>query len=220
MTFLSLVVAFLSLSASALPQHAAPDPARWETAIQEFAAGDAVEPPAKGGIVFAGSSSIRRWTSLAADFPDLPVLNRGFGGSQLPDVITFADRIILPYRPREVVVYCGANDIDAGRTPGQVIADFKRLVALIHESLPGTQVAFISIAPNPARWEQLDRVKAANAGVAAWARTQPLVDYIDVFTHMLGDDGLPKPDIFVDDQLHMNEKGYAIWTEVVGGYLR
>ena len=150
--------------------------------IEEFAKTDAAQPPVQGGIVFAGSSSIRLWTSLAEEFPALPVLNRGFGGSQLPEVMAFADRIILPYRPREVVVYCGANDIAAGRTPEQVIADFKTLVKTIHAALPEARVMFISIAP----------------------------------THMLGEDGLPKPDIFVDDRLHMNEKGHAIWKEVVG----
>lgn len=198
----------------------APDPSRWEEDIRELEEDGRRHPPAPGGIVFTGSSSIRLWKTLADDFPGLPVINRGFGGSQLPDVITFADRIVLPYRPSQVVVYGGANDIAAGRSPAQVLEDFQTLVAAIHARLPQTRVAFISIAPNPARWAQVERVRAANDAVARWAREQPLVGFIDVFSHMLGPDGLPKPEIFADDQLHMNGKGYALWKELIGAHLQ
>lgn len=198
----------------------APDSTRWEDDIQALEADARRNPPAPGGIVFTGSSSIRLWKTLRDDFPGLPVINRGFGGSQLPDVIAFAGRIILPSRPRLVVVYGGANDIAAGRTPAQVLEDFKTLVAAIHARLPDTQVAFISIAPNPARWEQVERVRAANDAVAHWAQEQPQVTFIDVFSHMLGPDGLPTPDIFVEDRLHMNAKGYALWKELIAPYLQ
>ena len=215
-------------AATAAPQTAAarslstnaPDPARWAQAIEAFEKADRVSPPAEGGIVFVGSSSIRRWSRLEQDFRGLPVTNRGFGGSQLPEVIAFADRIILPYAPRQVVVYCGANDIANGRRPEQVVADFQQLVSIVQAKLPQTRVAFISVAPNPARWEQVAEVRAANQAVAAWAAGQPHVEYIDVFTHMLGPDGLPKPDIFVEDRLHLNEKGYALWRSIIQPFLR
>jgi lysophospholipase L1-like esterase len=196
------------------------DPARWETDIRAFEAADAADPPAKGGIVFIGSSSIRLWTSLATDFPGMPVLNRGFGGSQLPEVTTYVGRIVRPYQPRQVIVYCGGNDINAGRSATDVLTDFQALVRAIHAAGPGTRVAYISVAPNPARWSQIEIVKAANQAIKEWIATDPRLTFIDVFAAMLGPDGQPKPDIFVADRLHMNAKGYAIWRAVVGPHLR
>jgi lysophospholipase L1-like esterase len=195
------------------------DPARWESAIAAYEAADQDDPPRPGGIVFVGSSSIRLWTTLAGDFPDHNVINRGFGGSQLADSIAFLDRIVIPYRPSMIVLYAGANDINAGKPPQQVLADFRTLVEEVRERLPTVEIAFISIAGNPARWSQVDRVREANRLVAQFAQQTPGVRFIDVFTPMMGPDGLPKPDIFVDDRLHMNEKGYAIWREVVGAHL-
>jgi lysophospholipase L1-like esterase len=172
-----------------------------------------------GGIVFVGSSSIRLWKTLAQDFPGYPVLNRGFGGSQIIDSLYFADRIILPYRPRLVVLYAGANDLNAGKTADQVFGDFSALAAKIHAALPQTRIAFISIAGNPARWAQVDRVREANRRIQRYCATDPRLAFIDVFSHMLGPDGLPKPEIFADDRLHMNEKGYTIWKELVKPHL-
>lgn len=206
--------------AATAPETHAPDPARWADDIAAFERADRANPARKGGIVFVGSSSIRLWTTLAEDFSGLPVLNRGFGGSQLPEVIAYVDRIVVPYEPRQVVVYCGANDIANGRTPAQVTADFQKLVSLIHAKLPQTEVAFISIATNPARWSQVDRVRAANRAIAAWAETQPGVEFIDVFSEMLGPDGRPRPDIFVEDRLHMNRKGYELWRRIIAPRLR
>ena len=170
--------------------------------------------------MFTGSSSIRLWETLATDFPGLPVINRGFGGSQVPDVTAFVERIVTKHRPRQVVIYCGGNDIAAGRSAADVLADTKALVKAIHAKLPETRIAYISVAPNPARWSQVGTVGAVNRAIADWMATDPRLAFIDVFTHMLGADGLPKPDIFVDDRLHMNEKGYAIWRQVVGPFLR
>lgn len=211
--------ALVALPGAGTQPAVAADPARWEKDIAAFEAADRVEPPPPGGIVFTGSSSIRLWTSLGEDFAGLPVVNRGFGGSQLPDVTAFVSRIVLPYRPRMVVIYCGGNDINAGRTAAEVVADTRTLIGAIHAYAPDTRIAYISIAPNPARWSQIAAVTAANDGIRAWMAGDPRLTFIDVFPHMLGPDGRPKPDIFVDDELHMNEKGYAIWKEVVGPYL-
>lgn len=205
-----------------LPQCTAAEkanPARWEEAIRAFEAADAKQPPPQNGVVFIGSSSIRLWTTLATDFPGVPVINRGFGGSQLPEVTAFVGRIVVPYRPRQVIVYCGGNDINEGRTPAEVLADSKALAAAIHRALPTARIAFITIGPNPARWSQIETVRRANRLVAAWAATDPRLSVIDVFSAMLGPDGLPKPDIFVEDRLHMNEKGYRIWRAIVGPHL-
>ena len=201
-------------------QTVAADPGRWEADIAAFEAQDRQSPPAAGGIVFTGSSSIRLWTTLARDFPGRPVINRGFGGSLVPDVLAFVDRIVTKHRPRQVVIYCGGNDIAEGRSAAEVVADTKALVRAIHAQLPGARIAYISIAPNPARWSQIDTVRAVNRAIADWIASDARLTFIDVHRHMLGSDGRPKPDIFVDDGLHMNEKGYAIWREVVGQFLK
>jgi lysophospholipase L1-like esterase len=197
-----------------------PDPSQYEADIHAFEIEDMAEPPPKGGIIFTGSSSIRMWTSLKEDFPGLPVRNRGFGGSMIPEVTAFLDRIIVPHKPRLVVLYCGTNDLNAGRSPTQVMQDFDALVKQLHDELPTTRLLYISIAPNPARWSQLDAQKAVNRAVQWRAETDPRITFIDVASHMLGPDGHPLPGIYIEDGLHMNEKGYAIWTEVVRPYLR
>lgn len=220
-TLLACLV-WLVLAPPAHARHAAslPDQSRWEDAIRAFEQADLTSPPPAGGVVFIGSSSIRMWTTLADDFPGQPVINRGFGGSQLPEVTAFVSRIVVPYRPRLVVVYCGANDIDAGRTAAQVAADSRALATAIHASLPRARIAFISIAGNPARWAQVETVRAANRMIAEWTTRDPRLAFIDVFPQMLGPDGRPKPDIFLADGLHMNARGYAIWRAVVAPYLR
>ena len=195
-------------------------PSQWEPAIRAFETADLTTPPAKGGIVFIGSSSIRLWTSLATDFPGMPVLNRGFGGSQLPEVTAYVDRVVTAYQPRQVIVYCGGNDIDGGRTPVEVLADYQALVRAIRAGSPEVRIAYISIAANPARWPQIEKVRAANQLIKEWTAADPRLTYIDVHAAMLTPDGLPKPDIFVADRLHMNPKGYAIWRAIVGPHLR
>jgi len=193
--------------------------AKWETEIAAFEKADRANPPKKGAILFIGSSSIRLWKSLAADFPTRDVINRGFGGSQIDDSVYFADRIVFPYAPRLIVLYAGGNDINAGKSVDQVVKDFKGFVEKVHTQLPQTQIAYISIAGNPARWAQVEKVKAVNARIAAMAEHDPKLKFIDVFTRMLGSDGLPRPEIFVADRLHMNEAGYKLWKEIVAPYL-
>ncbi|HWX21850.1 MAG TPA: SGNH/GDSL hydrolase family protein [Candidatus Binatia bacterium] len=192
---------------------------KWESEISAFEAGDRTNRPPKDCIIFVGSSSIRRWTSLVTDFPDLPVVNRGFGGSQLADSASFADRIIVPYQPRQVVIYAGGNDINAGKSPEVVYGDFVALVAKIHSQLPHARIAYISSAPNLQRWAQVEKVRRLNALAEAYCRHHGF-DFINVFPLMLGPDGRPKPDIFVADGLHMNPRGYALWKEAIRPHLR
>jgi lysophospholipase L1-like esterase len=155
------------------------------------------------------------WKTLAEDFPNRPVVNRGFGGSQLADSVNFAERIVIPYHPRQVVIYAGGNDINAGKAPDLVFGDFVALVSKIHAALPQTQIAYISSAPNPARWAQVEKVKRLNALAGDYCRRHHMA-FINVFPLMLGPDGNPKPDIYVADRLHINLKGYAIWKEAIG----
>jgi lysophospholipase L1-like esterase len=216
--FCLLVPLFVTL-APWLRADPATDPfAKWEKEIAAFEEKDRENPPPKGGIVFVGSSSIRRWTTLAEDFPHHQVLNRGFGGSQLIDSVHFADRIVLPYEPRMIVLYAGGNDIHAGKSPEQVFADFQAFVEKVRAKLPKTEIACISIAGNPSRWAEVEKVKAANTMIEGYIKDKPGLIFINVFPRMLGSDGLPRP-IFVADGLHMNAEGYKLWTEIVGQYL-
>ena len=191
----------------------------FEKEILAFEAADATNHPAPGAVLFIGSSSIRLWKTLADDFPGQRVLNRGFGGSQITDSVRYAGRIVIPYKPRLIVLYAGGNDINAGKSPEQVFDDYGRFVARIRAVLPETPIAYISIAPNPARWAQVDRVRAANALIEAHTRTDTRLAFIDVFPRMLGANGEPLPDIYVADRLHMNAKGYEIWRGIVGPVL-
>ncbi len=219
---LSLCLLHLGITL-ALPAGAKDAPAvasRWEKEIGAFEAADKTNPPPANAVVFVGSSSIRMWKSLARDFPEHKVINRGFGGSQIADSVEFADRIVLPYQPRLVVLYAGGNDLNAGKTPERVFADFQAFVAKLRAARPDVKLAYISSAPNPARWAQIEKVRALNTLIREFSAKQGNAVFIDVHSRMLGADGQPLPDIYLKDRLHMNEKGYAIWREVVGPYLQ
>ena len=194
--------------------------ARWDKEISAFAASDKTNPPPANAIIFIGSSSVRMWKSLAQDFPEQKVVNRGFGGSQIADSAQFADRIVVPHKPRLVVLYAGGNDINAGKSPERVFADFQAFVTKIRAGLPNAKLAYISSAPNPARWAQIEKVRTLNTLIREFIAKDSSLVFIDVHSRMLGPDGQPLPDIYLKDRLHMNEKGYAIWKEVVGPYLQ
>ena len=191
-------------------------PNKWTAEIGAFDAQDATNPPPSKPIVFTGSSSFRMWKELPQDYPGLRVVNRGFGGSQLSDVAEHFERVILRYDPRQVVIYCGANDIAAKKSVEKVVSDLKVVVERIHRELPKTRVLFVSIALNPSRWDQRDKVLAANAAIAEYMGLDPRRKYVDVTAAMLGSDGLPKPEIFLKDRLHMNRKGYELWKPIIG----
>ncbi len=188
----------------------------------EFAAfqkADSENPNTHGSIVFTGSSSIRLWKTLAADFPNLRVINRGFGGSTSTETLQHYDLLIKPHRPRQVVIYVGSNDISRGATPADVLKTLASLFDRIHADFPNAKISYISNAPNPKRWSMVEQFKTINATVHSWTQQRPYLDFIDVFPKMLGPDNLPLPDIFVSDNLHMNPKGYAIWKEIVFPHL-
>jgi lysophospholipase L1-like esterase len=193
-------------------QESATSPSRWEAAIRKFEAEDAERPPAPGGVLFVGSSSIRLW-DLQASFPDLHALNRGFGGSQLADVAELADRVVLPYKPRQVVVYAGDNDIAAGKSPEQVVAAYQKLVEKIHAQLPETRIVFVSIKPSLKRWALIEPIRHANRSIAEIAAKDKRLEFVDIEPPMLGPDGLPRKELFRDDGLHLNAEGYKVWAE-------
>ncbi len=187
----------------------------WEGDIARFQALDAQQPPPRGAVLFVGSSSIRFWDSLATDFPGQKVINRGFGGSEVRDSTWYADRIVIPYAPRLIVFYAGDNDLNAGRTPQQVRDDFVAFVTRVRRDLPDTRIAYISIKPSPSRAQLLPQIAEANGLIREAGKRFSNVDFLDVYTPMLGPDGQPRPELFREDMLHMTPAGYAIWRQVV-----
>lgn len=207
-SWLAIAFVWLAVSGLATAQDAA-DP--WQGEITALVAGDATNPPPQHAVLFVGSSSIRFWKKLAQDFPGIPTINRGFGGSTIPDSTHYAGRIVVPYHPNVIVLYAGDNDIAEHHTPNQVIDDFKAFVARVRRDLPQVPIVFISIKPSVARASLWPQMRAANAGIAAWSKTQRGVIYLDVASKMLDADGKPRPDLLRRDGLHMKRAGYAIW---------
>jgi lysophospholipase L1-like esterase len=197
------------------PAAAAVDTTSFAAEIAEFARADRLHFPRPGGVVFVGSSSIRMWPNLAADFPGVNVIQRGFGGSELSDVVYRAPQIVIPYRPRLVILYAGDNDLANGRSPQDVLNRFESFVSVVHKASPSTRIAFVSIKPSWARVSLLDKMKEANGLVRHYiAHHQGLV-YVDVFTPMLGAAGQPRMELLAPDSLHMNAAGYEIWRRLL-----
>lgn len=194
------------------------DFSRWEKSIAAFEKQDADKAPPKNAVLFVGSSSIRRWNT-AKSFPDVETVNRGFGGSQLADSVHFAPRIVNKHQPRLVVLYAGDNDLAAGKSPDQVFADFKAFVQVVHKDLPKTRIAYVSIKASVKRWHLADKIRQANSQIEAFCKQDDRLSYIDVFKPMLGDNGEPRPELFVKDGLHLNDEGYALWAALVKPHL-
>ena len=195
------------------------DSSRWEKYIARFEAADKKQMPQPDGILFIGSSSIRMWKTLEQDFPGLPVINRGFGGSQIDDSNHFARRIVHPYKPRQIVFYAGDNDVAAGKSPEKVLTDFQQFVKTVRAKLPKARVSFIAIKPSLSRWKLSGKMAMANSLVRNACSKNKRLDYIDIWQPMLGENGKPRPDLFLGDGLHLNAKGYALWTSIVKPYL-
>jgi lysophospholipase L1-like esterase len=213
--FLGFVAAVFAVG-SVFGQAEAPD--RWEVAIKAFETQDAAEPPPKGANLFVGSSSIRLW-KLAESFPDRTCINRGFGGSQLHDVVRYVDRLVLPHRPRVIVLYAGDNDLAQKRTPEQVRDDYVAFVAKIRAALPESKLVWIAIKPSPKRWALKDAAIKANELVREAQRADRHSVYVDDWQPLLGNNGLPQPELYVKDELHLSPAGYEIWTALVRPHL-
>ena len=213
---LLLLLATLVLGTASL----AAAPEAWTKEIAQLTAHDATNPPPQHGIVFVGSSSIRMWSSLATDFPGLPVINRGFGGSELADSVYYFDRIVLPYQPRTVVLFAGTNDIWAGKTPEKVLADFQAFRAKLHAALPEARLLYLSLTYAPSRQRVHDTFRTTNRLIAAECAKDPRCTFVDVSTPVLDANGHTRPELYREDQLHMLPAGYAIWTKVLAPYLQ
>ncbi len=193
------------------------DPQAWEATIRRSEARERLQPSPPGSILFTGSSSITFWSTLAQDMAPLPVLNRGFGGSKMPDVVRYAERIVAPFQPRAVVLFAGTNDI-AGARPAsaqQVFEGYLAFVKTLQAVLPGMPIYFISITPTPLRWKLWPVVQQANRLIRAHAGTDPALHYIDITSAFLDSNGRPDPRLFRPDRLHPNRKGYEKWTALI-----
>ena len=206
----ALIAALIACRSSAQPSAAAAVPP-FADEIKAFAAWDAKNTTPRDPIVFAGSSSIRFWNT-GERFPTLPVVNRGFGGSQLSDVNTYVKETVLRYQPRIVVLYAGDNDISAGKTNDQVFADYETFVRTVHAADSAIDIIFISIKPSLQRWALWPQMRGLNARVRAHATSHARTHYIDLATPMLGADGKPRAELFIADGLHMTPAGYDGWS--------
>ena len=195
-------------------------PPFWDD-IQKFKKQDSINMPAKNKILFVGSSSFTKWTDVQSYFPSYPILNRGFGGSSLTDVIRYSDEVIFNYHPKQIIIYCGDNDFAANDsvTVDTVFSRFKQLFAIIRNHYKKVPVAYISIKPSPSRQRLVPKFEEANNQVKKYLHKKRKAVFIDVFHAMLNTDSTPIKEIFTEDNLHMNAKGYAIWQKIIEPYL-
>lgn len=196
------------------------EPPFWND-ILAFIKQDSAQRPPAHPILFVGSSSFTRWTNINSYFPDYPIVNRGFGGSTLVDVIRYTYDIVLPYQPKQVVIYCGENDLaSADSIPAaDAVNRFKTLYGMIRQNLPATIISFVSIKPSPVRATIQSKVKEANRQIKAFLSTQKRAQFVDIYDAMLDANGNMREELYVDDRLHMKPEGYAIWKKIITPYL-
>ncbi len=189
--------------------------------VNAFAKADAIVSPPSNAILLIGSSSFTYWKDVASYFPGHVFINRAFGGSSLTHQIDYVGKVVYPYQPKQILIYCGENDIAASHsvTADTVFYRFVRLYKLIRIKYPKVRISFVSIKPSPVRAEFLPTVIKANELIADFCIKKRKTDYIDVFSTMLNAEGKPMEELFVDDRLHMNAKGYLIWSKVITPYL-
>lgn len=189
--------------------------------IKAFKKQDSLSMPPKKAILFTGSSSFRLWKNIDSYFPGYAIINRGFGGSSLPDMIRYVNDLVFPYDPKQIVIYCGENDFaaDTSLYPAQVAERFYQLFDLIRSKYPQVPIAYVSMKPSPSRKHLMAKYQVANQMIRMFLKRKKKTKFIDVYKAMLQEDGTPMPDIFLEDNLHMNAKGYAIWQKLITPYL-
>ena len=214
------ILAFVLLGTAKLLAAQTTCPAFWDD-IVAFKKKDSATPPPQQAILFVGSSSFTKWTDVSDYFPGYTIINRGFGGSTLVDVIRYAYDVILPYKPKQVVIYCGENDLASSDTitANDVVQRFKTLYAIIRQNLPNVQVDFVSIKPSPSRAHLMPKYRIANKQIKAFLQKQKRSGFINVYPAMLDENDQPKTEIFLEDQLHMKPDGYRIWQKIIQPYL-
>ena len=217
---LGMLVCLVLTTVPLFAQNKAPSD-RWERDIQAFEAADKQSPPPKDAVLFIGASGIKRWTTLASDFPEYSVINRAGSvvSAKSIDSVHFADRIVIPYKPRLILLQTGGNDINAGKPPEEVAADFQKFVEKVRAGLPDVKIAFMGLQPSPARWTQADKQKEANRLIQQYIAKGKNLIYIECFDAFLRPDGMPREELFVADRLHHNAEGYELRVQIVRPFL-
>ena len=189
--------------------------------IRSFKAADSIQAPDRNAIVFVGSSSFAMWKDVQQHFPAHEIINRGFGGSSLTHVIAYADEIVIPYEPKQVVIYCGENDFMSDTVTSEIVVDrFKTLFSLLRKGIPRAKITFISMKPSPSRQRLMPEMAAANAAIRDFLKKQRRASYVDIWNAMLDEGGAPYEELFLKDMLHMNAQGYAIWQKAIEPHLK
>jgi lysophospholipase L1-like esterase len=211
---LLIPVIFFSLSTAGFAQQSG---LPFADEIRAFRMSDSINPPPKHEIVFAGSSSFTIWKDVQDYFPDYTIINRGFGGSTLSDQLRYADQIILPWVPKQIVIYCGENDFayDDKLTPEAVTERFKQLFTLLRTNLPDTKITYVSIKPSLSRWNLAPKFQKANKEICKFLKKQPNTSFVNIWNKMLNDKHVPDKSLFLEDMLHMNANGYKIWQKAI-----
>jgi hypothetical protein len=187
---------------------------RWEKTIQNFEDWDSKNSYPLNAVLFVGSSSIKLWPTRDY-FPEYQVINRGFGGSHISDSNYFAHRIVLPYKPKVIVFYAGDNDIAGKKTAQRVFADYRKFVQLVHKKLENTRIIFVGIKPSGSRWSLWPQMKKVNLMIKKFSDKDKRLFYFDSASPLLGNDGKPDAGFFLKDKLHLNKKGYDVWTSKI-----
>lgn len=218
--FLRILISATGLFCAVVAYTQEQKPPFWND-IQSFKKKDSAAFPGTGRILFTGSSSFTLWKNVQEDFPAHPIINRGFGGSTLTDLIRYAGDVIYPYHPSQIVIYCGENDIAAADSvTGKTVFDrFRQLFGMIRDKFPRVPVIYVSMKPSPSRLHLLDKMKEGNRLIREFLEKEKRADFIDVYQSMLNETGRPKPEIFLSDSLHMNRQGYLIWQKKIEPYL-
>ncbi len=212
-----LVISVLCFSRLASAQAPAVDPGgnRFEKNVLAYEAADKTAPPPRNAILLAGDSQFFRWKTLADDLPGYTVINRGVDSFQTSDLVHFTERIVLPYDPRLIVLHVGGNDVNNGKSPEQILGDFKTFVGKVRAVMPTVPIAFSSITPGPGRWNQAAQRKQTNQVIRDYVATQKGLLFIDLWDAMLTPDGQPREDLWVEDRIHPNQAGYQIRVRIM-----
>ena len=193
--------------------------AKFERQVNEYQAADRATPPPRDAILFAGDSQFYRWKTIHEDLPGYTLINRGIDSFQFRDLIHYVDRLVIPYAPRLIVLHVGGNDVHNGRTPAQVLEDFRTFVRRVRAKLPGVRIVWSSITPGPGRWDEAPQRRETNRVMREYIATQPDLGYVDLWDAMLTPDGKPREDIWVEDGVHPNHAGYLIRVQLTRPFL-
>ncbi len=219
-----LAAALAGMASPALAQMAtwaSPAHERWKAELAAIAANDQRRLPPAGSILFVGSSTIRMWQGLEQAFPEQgPVIRRGVGGSRLQEWVEFVPDLVLPYRPRQIVLYAGENDLVEGFGPMDLLGAFVAFVRRVRIHLPEVPIAYVSIKPSPSRMAQVEAMREANLLIQTFVLNEPNLDYIELHAAMLDNDGQPRPELYQRDKLHLTREGYGLWRQVISAHLR